>query len=111
MRLQPRIARGRSSTRLLNALGVGQSRRPGVPNPGAPSITMQSAEPDAADSHETDAIAAGAAPGQPDRTNSVEVIERNDGERDFPGTGSNDFDANEDNRMKFKLSRETEAPR
>jgi hypothetical protein len=61
----------------LGAISAGSApvHAPGGLDPGAPGINIQSAEPDQGLSRETDAIAAGAAPGQPDVTESVEALE------------------------------------
>jgi hypothetical protein len=58
----------------LGALSAGSApvQPPGSSDPGAPGITVQSAEADAAVAPTTDAVAAGAAPGQLDQTESVE---------------------------------------
>lgn len=58
----------------MGAISAGSApvQAPGGTDPGAPGFAVQSVDPDVAAPHETDAIAAGAAPGQHDMTESVD---------------------------------------
>ena len=61
----------------LGVISAGSApvQAPGETDPGAPGITMPSPEPGATARRETDALPAGAAPGQLDQTVSIEAIE------------------------------------
>jgi hypothetical protein len=59
----------------LGAISAGPApvQAPGGTEPGAPGITVATAQPDAAPADADDAIAAGAAPDQPEQTDTVDA--------------------------------------